>query len=98
MSAVPIRPPLVAVASALPDQDTETNELTDPVICGRCRLSFVQHPSVVPGDFTRWWLCPPCRDWFLGQRSKRNPPRVEIGRKTKKWTTWTAEYDSFLSR
>ena len=91
MSAVPIRPPLVAVASAPPDQDTETNELTDHVKCGRCRLSFVQHPSVVPDDFTRRWLCPSCRDWLLGQRSKTNPPRVEIGWETRKRSAWTTE-------
>ena len=70
MSVVPIHPPLLAVAPALPDVDTEANELVDPVKCGRCRLSFLQHPSVVPGDSARWWLCPPCRARLLGQRSR----------------------------
>ena len=97
MSVVPIRP-LVGAVSAFPHQETETSELTDPVECGRCRLSFVQHPSVVPGHLTRWWLCPSCRDWLLGQRSKTNPPRVEIGRETKEWTKWTTESDSSSPR
>jgi hypothetical protein len=72
MSVVPIHPPLVAIAPVLPGEDVDANELTDPVKCGRCRLSFVRHPSIAPGDSARWWLCPPCRDRLLGQESKTN--------------------------
>jgi len=70
MSVIPIHLPHLAVAPASVEEDTEEDVLVDPVKCGRCRLSFVQHPSVVPGDSTRWWLCPPCRDRLLGQRSR----------------------------
>jgi hypothetical protein len=72
MSILPIRPPRVAVVPALPDVDTEVNDLVDPVKCGRCRLSFVQHPSLVPGDSSRSWLCRPHRDRLFGQTSITN--------------------------
>jgi len=93
MSVVPIRSPLVAVASALPGRDPESGELTDSVKCGRCRLSFVQHPSVVPGDSSRWWLCPPCRDWSLRQGRRRAHREVENRGDTKEWTKWPMEKD-----
>jgi hypothetical protein len=72
MSVVPIRPTRVAITPELPGVDAEEIELLEPVKCGRCRLSFVQHPSIVPGDSARWWVCPPCRDRLLGKRSRPN--------------------------
>ena len=64
--------PLVAAASPLADDDdVEENENGDPVTrCGRCRLNFVRHPSITPGDSARWWLCPPCRTRLLGDDTK----------------------------
>jgi hypothetical protein len=38
--------------------------------CGRCRLNFVRHPSISPGDSPRWWLCPPCRSRLLGDEKR----------------------------
>jgi len=73
MSVVPLYSPLVAVASEPSEMSTEAGESDDPVSkCGRCRLSFVRHPSIVPGDSPRWWLCPPCRARLLGDESKTN--------------------------
>jgi len=40
--------------------------------CGRCRLSFVRHPSSDLDRSTKWWLCPPCRARLLGDASKTN--------------------------
>ena len=71
MAVSPIHPPLVAVASPLPEIDQDENENGDPVTrCGRCRLNFVRHPSISPGDSPRWWLCPPCRSRLLGDESR----------------------------
>jgi hypothetical protein len=71
MAVPPIHPPLVAVASQLPEIDPDENENGDPVTrCGRCRLNFVRHPSISPGDSPRWWLCPPCRSRLLGDESR----------------------------
>ena len=73
MSVGPLRSPIVAVAPESPKMSTELDELPGPVTkCGRCRLSFPRHPSVVPGDSARWWLCPPCRIRLLGDESKTN--------------------------
>jgi hypothetical protein len=52
-----------------PEADQDPDRVTK---CGRCRLSFVRHPSIVPGDSPRWWLCPPCRSRLLGDESKTN--------------------------
>jgi hypothetical protein len=71
MAVPPTHPPLVAVASQLPEIDPDENENGDPVTrCGRCRLNFVRHPSISPGDSPRWWLCPPCRSRLLGDESR----------------------------
>jgi hypothetical protein len=75
MSVSPLHPPLVAVAPAPAPQlalaDTDENEDGDAVTkCGRCRLNFVRHPSISPGDSPRWWLCPPCRTRLLGDESR----------------------------
>ena len=40
--------------------------------CGRCRLSFVRHPSSDLDKSTKWWLCPQCRARLLGDASKTN--------------------------
>ena len=40
--------------------------------CGRCRLSFVRHPSTDLDVSTKWWLCPQCRVRLLGDASKTN--------------------------
>jgi hypothetical protein len=71
MSVTPFHPPLVAVAPQLLDLDSDENESGDPVTkCGRCRLNFVRHPSISPGDSARWWLCPPCRTRLLGDETR----------------------------
>lgn len=71
MEVTPLHLPLIAAASALPDVDADENENGDPVTrCGRCRLNFVRHPSITPGDSARWWLCPPCRTRLLGDETR----------------------------
>ena len=40
--------------------------------CGRCRLPFIRHPSIAPGDSPKWWLCTSCRTRLLGDESKTN--------------------------
>lgn len=71
MAVPPLHPPLVAVAPQLPEADPDENENGDPVTrCGRCRLNFVRHPSISPGDSPRWWLCPPCRSRLLGDETR----------------------------
>jgi hypothetical protein len=39
--------------------------------CGRCRLSFDGDPTVDPQLSPEWWLCPPCRNTLLPNRSQR---------------------------
>jgi hypothetical protein len=69
----PLYTPLVAVAPELPEMSKEADESADLATkCGRCRLSFLRHPSIAPGDSARWWLCPPCRMRLLGDESKTN--------------------------
>jgi hypothetical protein len=71
MVVLPLHPPLLAVAPQLPDVDDDDSENGDAVTkCGRCRLNFVRHPSISPGDSPRWWLCPPCRSRLLGDESR----------------------------
>ena len=73
MPVVPPRRSLVAVAPLRAPVAREANdEFADRVKCGRCRLSFVRHPSIVPGSSSKWWLCPPCRSRLLGESSKTN--------------------------
>jgi len=72
MPVVPIRRPFAAVAEIV-HMDAGANEGADSLTkCGRCRLSFVRHPSVGSGDSAKWWLCPPCRSALLGDVSKTN--------------------------
>jgi hypothetical protein len=71
MSGSPLHPTLAAVAPQLSDTVDEENESGDAMTrCGRCRLNFVRHPSISPGDSPRWWLCPPCRSRLLGDESR----------------------------
>lgn len=73
MSVGPLYSPLVALAPEPPEMSTEADESPDPVTkCGRCRLSFLRHPSIVPSDTAKWWLCPACRIRLLGDESKTN--------------------------
>jgi hypothetical protein len=73
MPVVPTYEPLAAVAPAPPEMETEVDdEVVNPVKCERCRLSFIRHPSIVPGDSRRWWLCPPCRSRLLGDAYSDN--------------------------
>jgi len=70
MSVASNYPPLVAVATESSEGVAEVNEDGDPVTrCGRCRLTFVRHPSISAGDPPRWWLCPPCRSRLLGDEA-----------------------------
>jgi hypothetical protein len=72
MSVAPPYPPLAAVATEVPHADVDENvdENGESVTkCGRCRLTFVRHPSISAGDAPRWWLCPPCRSRLLGDES-----------------------------
>lgn len=71
MDVSSFQPPLLAVAPQLAEVEIEENESGDPVTkCGRCRLNFVRHPSISPGDSPRWWLCPPCRSRLLGDETR----------------------------
>lgn len=64
---------LAPVAVGPKPPGTEADERPDLVTkCGRCRLHFVRHPSIVPSDAPKWWLCPPCRTRLLGDESKTN--------------------------
>ncbi|GEM_PF-5245207 len=73
MPVIPIGRGLAAVAPELADADTEADQGADPVTkCGRCRLTFVLHPSIGLGDSAKWWLCPECRNRLLGDESKTN--------------------------
>ena len=76
MSVAPPYPPLSAVAPDVSpanedvDEDVDVGENGESVTkCGRCRLTFVRHPSISVGDAPRWWLCPPCRSRLLGDES-----------------------------
>jgi hypothetical protein len=53
-----------------PIGDIDTTESDHPIKCGRCRLTFVQHPSIVVGQTPNWWLCPPCRTKLYGENTK----------------------------
>ena len=69
MSVVPIR--TSDVATEVLDEDATDNataELTRK--CGRCRLSFVRHPSIDLDRSAKWWLCLPCRLRLLGAASQ----------------------------
>jgi hypothetical protein len=74
MAVSPFQPPMAAVAPRLDHGDVVENEEGDggePVTkCGRCRLNFVRHPSISPGDSPRWWLCSACRSRLLGDESR----------------------------
>jgi len=71
VSVSPLHPPVPEAAFQLTDVDLDENESGDPVTrCGRCRLNFVRHPSISPGDAPRWWLCPPCRSRLLGDENR----------------------------
>jgi hypothetical protein len=71
MSVSPLHPPLAAIASPMPDVEEDENESGEAVTrCGRCRLNFVRHPSISPGDSPRWWLCSPCRSRLLGDETR----------------------------
>lgn len=67
---------LAPVAVGPEPPGTEADESPNPVTkCGRCRLNFVLHPSIVPGDSPKWWLCPSCRTRPLGDESKTSSRR-----------------------
>jgi hypothetical protein len=73
MSVVPIGRAVTAVAAVAPDLVPDDLEQDDAMtVCGRCRLSFVRHPSIGSEDSSKWWLCPPCRTRMLGDVSKTN--------------------------
>jgi hypothetical protein len=36
--------------------------------CGRCRLDFTLAEESLQTD-VHWWLCPPCRERLLGDKS-----------------------------
>lgn len=83
MPAGPDGSPSAAVAPE--HSGLEVDDDHSPVAkCGRCRLSFVLHPSATPGDSPKWWLCPPCRARLLGDEAKtdarwrRSPGRPRI--------------------
>jgi len=74
VSVVPTDPHMtLVVAEPLgADVESESDELDAEAVtkCGRCRLNFVRHPSISPGDSPRWWLCPPCRSRLLGDEKR----------------------------
>lgn len=68
MPVVPIDRGLVAVVPELAEVADGAIEYVDPVtLCGRCRLSFIRHPSMTEGNVSTWWLCPPCRNRVSGR-------------------------------
>lgn len=71
MPVVPIRRPFAAATAEIVDIDGGAPEEADPLTeCGRCRLTFIRHPSIGLGESAKWWLCPPCRSKLLGDASK----------------------------
>jgi hypothetical protein len=48
------------------EQSTPTRQ------CGRCRVTFAGDPTLHPIAQREWWLCAPCREVLLPDRS-RNP-------------------------
>jgi hypothetical protein len=71
MAVAPIGPPHIVMAPQLSEGDPDDDEIGDPMTkCGRCRISFVRHPSISPDDSPRWWLCPPCRTRLLGDEKR----------------------------
>jgi len=47
--------------------DEEDDDMGGFTKCARWRLSFVRHPSIGPGDASKWRLCSPCRSRLLGK-------------------------------
>lgn len=61
----------VPVTSEMPDGEAaDENEADALRKCGRCRLTFVRHPSMDLDKSTRWWLCPQCRARLLGDATR----------------------------
>ena len=73
MPVVPLVRPPAAPAANLHRSDGRDGagyDVDDLVTkCGRCRLSFVRHPSIDLDSSARWWLCPSCRLRLLGDAS-----------------------------
>lgn len=73
MPVLRIVQPLVDVVAKRPEEDNEASEYASPMTeCGRCRLTFTRHPSILHGDSTEWALCPRCQRLSLSARSERN--------------------------
>jgi hypothetical protein len=74
MAVSPFQLPAAAAAPRLGHGDVVENEEGEgaepDTKCGRCRLTFVRHPSISAGDAPRWWLCPPCRSRLLGDEAR----------------------------
>ena len=64
-----LRPTPVAIE--IPDEDGGADLVR---LCGRCRLSFVRHPSTDLDTSATWWLCPSCRIRLLGDASGSTSP------------------------
>ncbi len=45
----------------------------DPLVCGRCRLTFAGDPTAPQGLDLGWWACPPCRELLLGGGALARP-------------------------
>jgi hypothetical protein len=73
MPIVPFGQRDVAGAAELLDAIEAAGESAGSVTkCGRCRLDFIQDPSMAPSDSPKWSLCPPCRVRLLGDESRTN--------------------------
>jgi len=66
-----VRP--AAATEKLNEEAASSQKYADPWRkCGRCRLTFVRHPSIDLDKSGKWWLCPPCRIRLLGDASKND--------------------------
>jgi hypothetical protein len=66
-----------AAATEMLDEEAQDQAFADPWRkCGRCRLTFVRHPSIDLDKSGEWWLCPPCRIRLLSDASKNDSRRT----------------------
>jgi hypothetical protein len=70
MSVVPHYPSVFVSSAAAHGADRQLDETDEAVVmCGRCRLAFIQPPSAPASDSPKWSLCPPCRSRLLGDEN-----------------------------
>lgn len=73
MSVVPNSPSAFVPSPGTQAADIEPDQTEGAVvICGRCRLAFLQPRSAPISDSPRWSRCPPCQSRLLGDENGTN--------------------------